>query len=74
MNLFDEHCHSTTVINYVDLVLRLEQYTSNSHLRPTTFFCTFNITDLYTMLLQVESLNDYKKVKGISIDAIRKLA
>jgi len=71
------------MINGVDLVRRLEQYASDGHLKPTTFFCTFDITDLYTMLPQEESLNiltqflvehGYNKVKGIPIDAIRKLA
>jgi hypothetical protein len=55
----------------------------NDYLKPTTQFCTFDITDLYTMLPQEESLDvltefllhfRYRKVKGIPIDAIRKLA
>ncbi|CAF1203672.1 unnamed protein product [Didymodactylos carnosus] len=48
-----------------------------------TLLCTFDITDLYTMLPQEESLkiltqflieNGYRKVKGIPTDAIRKVA
>jgi hypothetical protein len=55
----------------------------NGYLKPTTLLCTFDITDLYTMLPQQESLDilteflleyGYHKVKGVPIDAIRKLA
>ena len=71
------------MVNGVDLVRRLEQYVADGHLKPSTLLCTFDITDLYTMLPQEESLNiltqfllehGYRKVKGIPIDAIRKLA
>jgi hypothetical protein len=81
--LFDQHVRSTTIIDGVDLIRRLETYVENDHLKPTTQFCTFDITDLYTMLPQEESLNilteflvhfGYYKVRGIPIDAIRKLA
>jgi hypothetical protein len=55
----------------------------NDYLKPTTHLCTFDITDLYTMLPQEESLDvltefllqfGYHKMKGVPIDAIRKLA
>ncbi len=81
--LFDKHVCSITIIDGVDLIRRLEAYVENGYLKPTTQLCTFNITDLYTMLPQEESLNilteflvqfGYYKVKGIPIDAIRKLA
>jgi hypothetical protein len=81
--LFDQHVRSTTIIYGVDLLRRLETYVENDYLKPTTQFCTFDITDLYTMLPQEESLNiltefllefGYHKVKGVPIDAIRKLA
>jgi hypothetical protein len=81
--LFDKHAASTTIVNGVDLVRRLEQYVTDGHLKPSTLFCTFDITDLYTMLPQEVSIDvltqfllehGYKKVKGIPIDAIRKLA
>jgi hypothetical protein len=81
--LFDKHVRSTTIIDGVDLIRRLDAYVANDHLKPTTQLCTFDITDLYTMLPQEESLNaltefllqyGYHKVKGIPIDAIRKLA
>ena len=81
--LFDKHVRSTTVIDGVVLIRRLETYVENDYLKPTTLLCTFDITDLYTMLPQEESINilteflhehGYHKVKGIPIDAIRKLA
>ena len=81
--LFDKHVRSTTIIDGVDLIRRLETYMENDYLKPTTLLCTFDITDLYTMLPQEESLNvltefllqhDYHKVKGVPIDSIRKLA
>lgn len=81
--IFDKHARSTTIVDGADLVHRLEQYVANGRLKPSTLFCTFDITDLYTMLPQQESLNilcefltqhGYGKVNGISIDTIRKLA
>ena len=74
--LFDKHVRSTTIIDGVDLIRRLENYTAKGYLKPTTLFCTFDITDLYTMLPQEESLNvlmeflhyyGYQKVKGIPV-------
>ena len=81
--LFDKHVRTTTIIDGVDLIRQLEQYVENGYLKPTTQFCTFDITDLYTMLPQEDSLNilieflaqyGYRKVNGIPLDAIRKLA
>ena len=81
--LFDKHVRSTTIVDGVDLIHRLQAYVNNGHLKPSTLFCTFDITDLYTMLPQQESLDvlceflaQYSsgKVKNISIDTIRKLA
>jgi hypothetical protein len=81
--LFDKHVRSTTIMDGVDLIRRLEAYVENDYLKPTTHLWTFDITDLYTMLPQEESLDvltefllyfGYRKVKGIPIDAIRKLA
>jgi hypothetical protein len=78
--LFDKHVRSTTLIDGVDLIRRLETYVTNGHLKPTTYLCTFDITDLYTMLPQEESLDiltefllqyGYHKVKGIPIRGIR---
>ncbi|CAF4717460.1 unnamed protein product, partial [Rotaria socialis] len=81
--IFDKHARSATIIDGVDLIHRLEAYTTNGHLIPKTYLCTVNITDLYTMLPQEESLDilieflvqyDYQKVQNIPIDIIRKLA
>lgn len=81
--LFDKHVRATTIIDGVDLIHRLEAYIDNDYLKPTTQFCTFDITDLYTMLPQEESLDvltefllehGYHKVQNVPIDAIRKLA
>jgi len=80
--LFDKQFRSTTIIDGVDLIHRLETCVENGYLKPTTQLCTFDITDLYTMLPQEESLNiltkflrqyRYHKVK-IPTDAVRKLA
>ncbi len=74
--LFDKHVRSTTIIDGVDLIRRLETYVENGYFKPTTQLCTFDITDLYTMLPQEESLNvlteflvhhGYHKVKGVPI-------
>ncbi|CAF4324893.1 unnamed protein product, partial [Rotaria magnacalcarata] len=81
--IFDKHARSTTIIDGVDLIHRLEAYTTNGYLKPKTYFCTFDITDLYTMLPQEESLDiliefllqyGYQKIQNIPIDIIRKLA
>ncbi len=68
--LFDKHVRSTTIIDGVGLIRRLHTYVENDYLKATTQFCTFDITDLYTMLPEEESLD----VLTDSIDAIRKLA
>jgi hypothetical protein len=81
--LFDKHVRLIIIIDGVDLIRCLETYVANGYLKPTTYLCTFDMTDLYTMLPQEESsdiltefliqLGSYK-VKGIPIDAIQKLA
>lgn len=48
--LFHKHVRPTTIIDGVDLIYRLQTYTENDYLKSTTQLCTFNITDLYTML------------------------
>ena len=81
--LFNKHTRSTTVHNGFDLIQRFEMYTSEHRLNSKTLFCTFDITDLYTMLPQEESLDiltafllehDYRKIQNVPSDAIRKLA
>ncbi|CAF1139939.1 unnamed protein product [Rotaria sordida] len=81
--IFDNKCSTTSTIDGASLIKKLKQYVERGLLKPTTLFCTFDIRNLYTMLLQEEALNilveflhvhGYKKVKGIPLDAIRKLA
>ncbi|CAF3310287.1 unnamed protein product [Rotaria socialis] len=81
--IFDKHARSTTIIDGVDLIHRLETYTTNGYLKPKTYLCMFDITDLYTMLPQEESLDiliefllqhGYENFQNIPIDIIRKLA
>ena len=82
--LFDQHAKPKPIIDGSHLLRRLEQYSSDGHLRPTTLFCTFDITNLYTMLPQNESLDileeflrhyDLEKALcNIPITVIRQLA
>ena len=64
--LFDKHVRSTTIIDGVDLIRRLNIYVENDSLKPTTQFCTFDITDLYTMLPQEESLHILQRQNFLS--------
>ena len=61
----------------------MREYTEKGLIKPTTLFCTADIRNLFTMLPQDDALNTlmtflsvhgYRKVKGISLDTIRKLA
>ena len=81
--LFDEYVQQTTIIDGVDLLRRLGKYVQLGLLKPTTHLCTFDITDLYTMLPQEESIAILKKfllhfnhthVQGMSMEAIESLA
>jgi hypothetical protein len=81
--IFDDKCSATTIIDGAYLIQLLQQYIEKGLLKSSTLFCTFDIHNLYTMLPQDESLNilieflhvhGYKKVKGIALDTIRKLA
>jgi hypothetical protein len=55
--LFDKNVRSTTTIDGVDLIPRLEIYVENDYPKSTTYSCTFDITDLYKMLPQEQSLD-----------------
>ncbi|CAF4645078.1 unnamed protein product, partial [Rotaria socialis] len=81
--IFDDKCKDTTIIDGASLITELSKYNKKGLLKPTTLFCTFDIRNLYTMLPQEETLDilmtflhahGYRKVKGISIDTIKKLA
>lgn len=81
--IFDDKCRATTIIDGAHLINELHKHTNKRPLQPATLFCTFDIHNLYTMLPQDEALNvlaeflhehGYRKVKGIALDTIRKLA
>ncbi|CAM4983383.1 unnamed protein product, partial [Rotaria socialis] len=81
--IFDDKCKDTTIIDGASLITELSKYNKKGLLKPTTLFCTFDIRNLYTMLPQEETLDilmtflhahGYRKVKGISIDTIKRLA
>ncbi|CAF1383311.1 unnamed protein product [Adineta steineri] len=81
--IFDDKCTKTTIIDGAQLISAMNTYANKGLMKPSTLFCTFDIRNLYTMLPQEEALNilveflhmhGYRKVKGISLDSIRKLA
>jgi hypothetical protein len=81
--LFDEHVERTTFIDGVQFIRRLELYVHLRLLKPTTYLCTSDVTDLYTMLPQEEAIKILKKffhhfnythVQGMTTDAIVSLA
>ena len=82
--IFNDKCKTTTIIDGCHLNATLHSnYINKGLLKPTTLFCTIDIRNLYTMLPQDETLNilmeflnahGYRKVKGINLDTIRKLA
>jgi hypothetical protein len=80
--IFDDKCSTTTIIDGGDLIQKFKKYIGTGFFKSTTLFCTFDIRNLYTMLPQDESLNilieflyihGYRKIKGIPLNAIRKL-
>lgn len=82
--LFNKYAQPKPIIDDSHLLRQLEEYNSSGFLRPTTLFCTFDISNLYTMLPQDESLDileefltEYQlsnRLDGISIKTIRQLA
>ncbi|CAM4819703.1 unnamed protein product [Rotaria magnacalcarata] len=81
--LFDRFVRQTTIVDGADLLDRLEKYIEKGNLNSSTLFITFDITNLYTMLPQEESLailteflrvHHCEIVNGISIDTIVELA
>jgi hypothetical protein len=80
--IYNEHNKDNTIIDSADLIKRLETYTTDGHLQPSTLFSIFDINNLFTMLPQDESieilgifLRKYvgEYVKGISVTTIQKL-
>ncbi|CAF3201744.1 unnamed protein product [Rotaria socialis] len=81
--LFDQYVKQTTIIDGVHLIRQLHKYVSLDLLKPSTYLCTFDITDLYTMLPQEEAIAILKTfllqfghthVRHMTIDAIESLA
>ncbi|CAF4813263.1 unnamed protein product, partial [Rotaria sp. Silwood2] len=82
-SLFDQYAKQTTIIDDVHLIRQLEKYINLGLLKPTTYLYTFDITDLYTMLPQEESISilktfllqfNHTHVRGMKIGAIESLA
>jgi hypothetical protein len=80
--LFDRIAVDTTVPNGFELMKQLEQW-SRIHLRVETLFCTMDVSDLYTMVPQVEGVLSLKKmldhlglkqVGGLRVETILRLA
>ncbi|CAF2149041.1 unnamed protein product [Rotaria magnacalcarata] len=81
--LFDQYVKQPTIIDGVHLIRQLDKCISLGLLKPTTHLCTFDITDLYTMLPQEESIAILKQflirfnqthTRGMSINTIESLA
>lgn len=81
--IFNEKCHETNIIDSASFLARMLKYVKEGRLKPSTLLCTLDIRNLYTMLPQDEALNilmeflhthGIRKVQGISLDTIRKLA
>jgi hypothetical protein len=82
--IFNDRCKTTTIIDGSHLNTELHtNYIKKGLLKSTTLFCTIDVRNLFTMLPQDEALNilmeflnvhGYRKVKGINLDTIRKLA
>ncbi|CAM4916398.1 unnamed protein product [Rotaria socialis] len=81
--LFDRYVRSTTIVDGVDLLHQIDQYIQKGYFNSSTLFITFDITNLYTMLPQEESLkildeflrqHNCHRIHGISIETIIELA
>ncbi|CAF2979464.1 unnamed protein product [Rotaria socialis] len=68
--LFDQMASKTMITSGFELLKHLQEW-SKSNLRQNTLFCTIDVTDLYTMVPQVEgvlslkSMMDHMKLKQI---------
>ncbi|CAF1290969.1 unnamed protein product [Rotaria sp. Silwood1] len=80
--LFDRFVRQTTIVDGANLLDQLQKYIQNGYFNSSTLFITFDISNLYTMLPQEESLavlaeflrvHNCEKVNGISIDTIVEL-
>ncbi|CAF5111309.1 unnamed protein product [Rotaria sp. Silwood1] len=80
--LFDQMSSKTTVISGFELVKHLQKWSKNN-LRQETLFCTIDVTDLYTMVPQIEGVLSLKKmldhlklkqIGGLKIETIIRLS
>ncbi|CAF1627741.1 unnamed protein product, partial [Rotaria magnacalcarata] len=80
--LFDQMALNSTVTSGFDLVKQLRQWSRN-HLKQETLFCTIDVTDLYTMVPQIEGVLSLKKmldqlklkqVGGLKVETIIRLS
>ncbi len=81
--LYNKYHKDYTIIDGTNLIQRVENYAANGYLQPSTLFCVFDITNLFTMLPQDKSieilgafLRKYagEHIKGVSVETIQKLA
>ncbi|CAF4098144.1 unnamed protein product, partial [Rotaria sordida] len=81
--LFDRFVRQTTFVDGADLLEQLQKYIQKGYFNSSTLFITFDITNLYTMLPQEESLailteflhtHNCERINGLSIDTIIELA
>jgi hypothetical protein len=81
--LFDMYADKIIIIDGVHLLRKLDDYCQKGHFTASTLFITFDVTDLYTMLPQQESLkilaefleeHHCHRVNGIAIETIVELA
>ena len=80
--LFDKMASKTTVTSGFELVKKLQEW-STINMRQGTLFCTIDVTDLYTMVPQVEGVLSLKKmldhlklkyIDGLRIETIIRLS
>jgi hypothetical protein len=82
--MFNRVAQSSTFINDIDFVRRLEHYRDQGRLSSTTLFITFDVTDLYTMIPRdgalavlgrflTQNATD-GKISTMSIDVIMRMA
>ncbi|CAF4843491.1 unnamed protein product, partial [Rotaria socialis] len=80
--LFDQMALNSTVTSGFDLVKHLQQWSRNNFKRET-LFCTIDVTDLYTMVSQIEGVLSLRKmlnklklkqVGGLKIETIIRLS
>jgi hypothetical protein len=82
--LYNRVAQSSTFVNDIDFVRQLENYRNAGRLLSTTFFITFDVTDLYTMIPRDGALAalgrflDRHSIEGkinhMTIDTIMKMA